>query len=82
MWDTGSILTELGWSVLLLIPKGNGDTRGVGLLDVVWKVVEAVIDTHIKTVVKFHGFLHGFCAGIGTGTAIMEIKFAQELASV
>ena len=31
-------------------------------MDVVWKVVEAVIDTRTKTVVQFHDVLHGFCA--------------------
>ena len=45
-------------------------------------VVEAVIGTHIKYIVRFHNALYGFCSGRGTGTAIMEIKPAQELASV
>ena len=65
MWDNGSISTELGWKVLVLIPKVNTDNRGIGLAEVVWKVVEAVIDTCIKTVVKFHDVLHGFRAGWG-----------------
>ena len=41
-----------------------------------------VIDTHIKTVVQFHNVLHEFCARKGMGTTIMELKLAQELASV
>ena len=53
MWENGSIPTELGCTVLVMIPKGNTDTRGIGLLGVVWKVVEAVIDTRIKTGVQF-----------------------------
>ena len=36
---------ELGWNVMVLIPKGNADTRGIRVLNVGWKVVEAVIDT-------------------------------------
>ena len=82
MWETGSILTELGCIMLVMIPKGNLDTRGIGLLEVVWKVAETVFDTRIKSVVQFHNVLHGFCAGRGTCTAIMELKLAQELASV
>ena len=54
----------------------------VGLLEVIWKVVEAVIDTWIKTVVQFHDVLHRFFSGRGARTAIMELKIAQELASV
>ena len=82
MWGTGFTPKELGWTVLVLIPNGNMDTWGIGLLEVVWKVVEAVIDTRIKSVVQFHDVLHWFCAGRGAGTAIMELKVAQDLASV
>ena len=67
---------------MVRIPKGNEDTLGVGLIEVVWKVLEAVIDIRIKTVVQFHDVLHGFCGGRGMGTTIMELKLAQELASV
>ena len=52
------------------------------MIDVVWKVVETAIDIHILKVVKFHDVLRGFCSGQGIGTAIMELKLAQKLASV
>ena len=73
------IPTELGWNVLVLITKANADTWGIGLLEVVWKVVEAVIETWIKSLVQFHNEMHGFCAGREAGTAITELKPAQEL---
>ena len=65
---------KLGWNVMVLIPKGNADTRGISILYVVCKVVDAVIDTRIKTVVQLHNVLHRFCARMGTGTTIMELK--------
>ena len=68
--------------MLVLISKGNADTRRIALLEVVWKVVEAVIDTRIKSVVQFHNVLQGFCAGRGAETAIMELKLAHDLESV
>ena len=37
--------------MLLLMLKVNVDNWGIGILGVVWKVVEAVIDDWIKTVV-------------------------------
>ena len=52
---------------MVQIPKGNADTRGMGLLEVVWKVVELVNYNRIKTVVQFHDVLHGFRAGRGGG---------------
>ena len=79
MWETVSIPTELVWTVLLLIPKGNTDNQGIGLIEVVWKVAEAVIDTRINSVVQFHNVLHGFCAGSRTGTSNTELRLAQEL---
>ena len=39
MWHTGEIPQKLGWTTLVLIPKGNIDTRGIGLLGTLWKVV-------------------------------------------
>ena len=44
--------------------------------------MEAVIETRIKSVVQFNNSLHWFRSRRGTGTAIMEIKLAQDLASV
>ena len=32
MWETGSILTKLGWNVLVLIPKVNADNWEIGIL--------------------------------------------------
>ena len=69
----------MGFTIMELITKANTDIRGISLLEVIWKVVEAVIDTLIKTVVQFHDVFHGFLAGREAGTAIMELKPAQEL---
>ena len=68
--------------MLLLTSKGNADAWGIGLLVVVWKVLEVVIDTRIKTEAQYHKVLCRFCAGKGTGTATMELKLTQELASM
>ena len=38
--------------------------------------------TRIKAKVQFRNVLHRFRAGRGTWTAIMELKLAQDLASV
>ena len=67
---------------MVLFTKGNADTKGIGLLEVILKVVEAVINTQIKSVVQFHNVLHGFCAVRGVEINIMELKLAQELTSM
>ena len=67
---------------MILATKFNTDTRGIGLLGVLCKAVEAIIGTCIKKVMTFHDVLHVFCIGRGMGTSIVELKRAQELASV
>ena len=57
--------------------KCHVDPRRIGLMEVVWKVVEAVIDTRIKIVVQLHDVLHGCHVGRGTRNTIMDIKLAQ-----
>ena len=80
MWLRGDIPQELGWMILVLIPKGTTDTRGIGLMETLWKVVEVLIDTLLGAIPQMHDALHGFRSERGTGSAIMEVKLAQELA--
>ena len=43
IWDTGEIPAQMLLTVVVLIPKGtSGDFRGIGLLEVVWNVVERI----------------------------------------
>ena len=67
---------------MILIPKGTTYTWVIGLLDTLWKVVEALIDTRLCASIQFHDVLHEFRSGRGSGTAIMELKLSQELASI
>ena len=70
------------WSFLTLLPKSDGGVRGIGLLKTTWKVCEAIIDSRVKSMVVFHNSAHGFRTHRGTGTAIIELKLQQELASI
>ncbi len=40
VWTHGTIPRQLLWSIVVLIPKGGGDYRGIGLLEPIWKVLE------------------------------------------
>jgi hypothetical protein len=73
IWNTGEIPTELTWTILVLIPKGDGtQTRGIGLNETLWKILEAIVDTRVKADVVFHDILRGFIHRGGTGTAILS----------
>ena len=69
-------------TTVVLIPKGNsGDYRGIGLLEVIWKLIERVLDERMSEI-KVHDSLQGFRAKRGCWTGIMEAKLAYELAFV
>ena len=72
----------MGWTVLVPIINGTTNTRGIGLLENLWKVVEALIDTRLSASLYMHNILHGFRARRGTGTAIIELNLTQEISSI
>ena len=69
------------WIIIVLLPKGGGDYRGIGLLEPMWKVLEVIMDKRLQ-VIEFHDCLHGFLTGRGTGTATLHVKLAQQLAYI
>ena len=80
IWLTGEIPQRMLLAVVVLIPKGtSGDFRGIGLLEVVWKLLERVLDARLSEI-DLHDYLHGFRAKRGCGTGIMEAKLLQQLA--
>ena len=45
-------------------------------------MVEVIVDTLLRSSVRLHNIVHGSCTGRGMGTEILDLKLAQELASV
>ena len=62
IWKTGVIPHQMLWMVVVLIPKGNDNYRGIGLLDPMWKVIKVVIDKRLQCL-EYHDCLCGFLAG-------------------
>eukprot|EP00978_Attheya_sp_CCMP212_P012920 scaffold32244_cov60-Attheya_sp.AAC.1 len=71
------------WSavMVMLVPKGGGEFRGIGVMELIWKVVAIIINERLKVTIQFHDALHSFRAGRGTSTATTEAKLCQQLAS-
>ena len=61
------ITTDLGWTILVLIPKVNTNTQGIGLLKTLCKVVESIINILLKAYITFRDVLHGLFVVRGTG---------------
>ena len=68
--------------VVVLIPKGERDYRGIGLVEVMWKEVTAILNRRLTASITFIDFLHGFWAGRGTYTTTLEAKLLQQLATL
>jgi hypothetical protein len=79
IWMQGEIPQQLTWVIVVLPPKGGGDYRGIGLLELLWKVVKQIIDQGLNAL-PLHEVLHGCRNGRGMGMAILEAKLAQQLA--
>ena len=65
----GKLAEEATWQALVLIPKGKKNYQGIGLVEVMWKVVAAILNRRYTASITYHDFLHGFQAVRGTGTA-------------
>ena len=49
-------------TIVVLIPKGNsGDYCDIGLLEIIWKLIERVLDKRMSEI-KVHDCLRGFRA--------------------
>ena len=65
-----------------MIPKGEKYYRGIGLVEVMWKVMAAILNFWLASSITFHNFLHGFRASRGRGTATLEAKLLQQLVAL
>ena len=64
-----------------MIPKGEGEFREIGLVEVIWKLQTLILHRRLLAI-KLHDILHGFREGRGTGTATLEAKLLQQLAAM
>ena len=78
----GDLAKEATWQAVVLIPKGKKDYRGIGLVEVMWKLVAAILNRRFTSSITYHDALHGFRTGRSTGTATLEAKLLQQLAAM
>ena len=45
---------EATWQMVVLIPKGRGEFRGIGLVEVTWKVVAVIFHPRLTTGIKLN----------------------------
>ena len=70
------------WQAVFLIPKGKGDCRDIGHVEVMWNVVAEILNRRTAASITYHDFLHGFQSGRSTGTTTLEAKLLQQLVAL
>ena len=70
---------EATCQVLVLIPKGVINYCGIGLVEVVWKVVAVNLNHRFTASITYHDFLHWLNLGHGTGTATLDVKLLHAI---
>ena len=81
-FQDGAIPEEAACQAVVLIPKGGGDYRGIGLVEAIWKAMAVILNYRFTTAITYHDFFHVFRAGRGTGTATLELKLLQQVAAL
>ena len=82
MGKSGKLAEDAAWQMVVLIPKGKGEFRGIRLVEVTWKLMTVILHHRLTTGMKFHDVLHGFRKDRGTRTATLEAKLLQQLAAM
>ena len=77
----GNLAEEATWQMVVMIPKGKEEFRGIGLVEGIWKLLTLILHRRLAAI-KLHDVLHGFREGRGTGTATLEAKLLQKLAAM
>ena len=77
----GNLAEEANWQTVVMVPKGKGEFRVIGLVEVIWKLLTLILHRRLTTI-KIHDILHGFREGRGTGTSTLEAKLLQQLAAM
>ena len=61
------------------MPKGNGEYRGIGLVEVLWKTMPGLINRITDKAFRFQDVLCGFREGRGTGIVSLKVKLLHKL---
>ena len=81
-FQEGNLAEEATGQAVVIIPNVKKYYRGIGLVEVMWKVVVAILNLRIMASITLHDILHDFWASRGTVTAIIDAKLFQQLAAL
>ena len=56
IWE-GNIPEALVWKTMVLVPKGSGEYRVIGLVETIWKVCASIINSRLRSSIVLHDVL-------------------------
>ena len=68
--------------MVLILKGGGGVYREISLVEMIWKAVAVILNCRFTIAITYHDSLHGFRSGCGTGTATLEVKLLQKVATL
>ena len=74
--------TKCAWNISVLLLKGHGEFRGIGLVKILYEELLGLVNCQIEAEANFHEVIHGFQAEQGTGTTSLEAKLLQNLTKI
>ena len=69
MFRDGTVLEEISWAKMILLHQDKVGYRGIGIVELLWKVFSVLVNCSLKMSVVLHETLHGFREWRGAGTA-------------
>ena len=76
----GEITTTFALGIILFIPNSDpAGFRGIGLLEVIRKMISQIINMRLTSTIHFDDAVHSFRRSRGTYTAISEAKLRIQL---
>ena len=76
------ISAELTCTTMIILQKGKGGYRSIGLVEATWKIITTIINSRLRAAISLHDSLHGFRHVRGAVTATVEAKLAQQMAGI
>ena len=75
----GTVLEEIDWETMVLLQKGKGSYRDIGIVELLCKLCSVVVNCSMKRSAVLHDTLHEFIEGRGVGKATLEAKMEKQL---
>ena len=77
-FQDGTLAKECTCQIVVLIMKGRGKFRGIGIVKVLWKAIESLLNCQVMAPISFQDTIHRFRVGLGIKNANLKANLLQQ----